>query len=114
MAERRPWRARLLRRLPKRYRDMLPEPPAIIPPTSDAQIVDPLQSSCPPVSMPEEGTSTLQAASGGFRQACDHVCQLFTTHCNKFGLSRQYTTNTPPSHDPELNTTPEDLQNDIE
>jgi hypothetical protein len=44
----------------------------------------------------------------------DCIHKLFTTRPNKFGLFRQYTTEIPPSHDPELHLTPEDLHDQID
>jgi hypothetical protein len=88
--ERRPWSLRVNRRLPKRYRDVLPEPVLAQPP--------PLFSTPTP-----EGPSTTTDPSNRIRN-------FFKTQRNRFGLFRRYCMEGPPSHDPEEHTTPDDLR----
>ena len=78
------------------------------------QPVNSPQSLCRSESVPEARSSALHTISAGFRRAGDRIHQLFTTQRNKFGLFRQYTTEKPPSHDPELNITAEDLRNEVD
>ncbi|KIJ57630.1 hypothetical protein HYDPIDRAFT_34927 [Hydnomerulius pinastri MD-312] len=77
------WRSRRLnRRLPQRFRDMLPEPPM------------PSMPSTPPpaASMPSAHSEHTRVPQ---------PCQIFNTQPNSFGLFRSYDKATLPTHDPE-------------
>jgi hypothetical protein len=79
------------RQLPKRYRDIPPDPPAALP----AQ----LQPSPPPHIEPMVTSSPILAP----------VRKIMKSTCNIFGLFRQYYATHFPEHDPDENLTPEDL-----
>ena len=64
----------------------------------------PLQQ-LPSSSTSEPGRAGAQTCSAGIRAVSNHINQFFTTQRNRFGLFRQYTTSSPPSHDPEGNLT---------
>ena len=96
LAERRT--RRMDRRLPARYRDVLPQPP---PPMAAPSFLSPLAEPQAPLSVSSQdftlGSSSLR------------VLRFFTTLANSFGLSRRYYGDQPPSHDPEIATTLQDL-----
>ena len=96
LAERRT--RRMDRRLPARYRDVLPQPP---PPMAAPSFPSPLAEPQAPLSVSSQdftlGSSSLR------------VLRFFTTLANSFGLSRRYYGDRPPSHDPEIATTLQDL-----
>ena len=105
MMERRPWTLRdSQRRLPGRFRDVLPQPPPPALPT--------LHTSGP-IYGQDESTAEPHAASpgvaAGIRDLCHRANQFFVTQRNKFGLFRRYTSNSPPSHDPDGNIAPDHL-----
>ena len=91
LAERRPRRSIIL---PKRFRDILPQP---LPPLLDTQS-DPRPLISPP-------TLTTSASSS----ITSRVLKLFKTPQNAFGLFRQYYSEIPPSHDPEEHVELQDL-----
>ena len=107
LLDRKSWTRQLGRRLlPLRYRDVLPEPLPHIRPVPPSPTITTTQSPIPlddPVQFPRAST-----ASTGLTH------NFFATEPNKFGLSRHYSTVTPPSHDPEEHVTLEDLSNVIE
>lgn len=76
------------RRLPQRYRDILPNPPAALPPT--------------PLSPVPEATLPPLLANSPARE-------VLKSPRNKFGLFRQYYATHFPEHDPDKHTTSEDL-----
>ncbi|KAG1824024.1 hypothetical protein EV424DRAFT_1321096 [Suillus variegatus] len=90
LAQRRPRRQN--RRLPQRFRDVLPQPP----PTVPAEVRDLLPQSVGCIVSPEDRPG-LPARS------------FFRTPANIFGLVRQYFCAMPPSHDPEEYMTMADL-----
>jgi hypothetical protein len=92
MMERRPWTLRLHRRLPSRFRDLLPQPLPHLPPPS----FEPTDIDSPP-SPPDSLTTVSSLGSVGRR-----ILRVFSSGRNKFGLSRRYATGLP-SHDPEEN-----------
>lgn len=102
-------KAKRPRILPKRFRDTLPEPPPSFLPQSHVEL-DPLEvidATLPDPPLPLEssnGQSPTMLASmrSQFRK-------LLRSPRNVFGLSRQYTTEEPPSHDPEEILTLNDL-----
>jgi hypothetical protein len=105
MMERRPWTLRRFRRqLPRRFRDELPQPPLPslpLPPATPSQDA---------VMADSQGEADNDAGIGGsVRNICRRTSQFFTTQRNKFGLFRRYWSNSPPSHDPDGNVTPECL-----
>ena len=90
------------RQLPKRYRDVLPEPPAALPPASvltDAQI--------------GTVTSPLITAAPALPQALSRVLspvrKILKSARNVFGLFRQYHATSFPDHDPNENIVSDDL-----
>ena len=111
MMERRPWTRRVIRRLPWRYRDLLPETSSI---TS-------IQTQIPLISDPLRATPGDASASPATHMAAtsppllpSRITQFFRTQLDKFGLFRLYTSETPPSHDPEEHQTMQDLCDDVE
>ena len=92
MMERRPWTQRINRRLPKRFRDELPQPP---PPISEEQNVG--IASSPASETTQRTRSTIQ-----------HV---FTSVKNAFGLFRRYQSTSPPTYDPDNQLTTDNLSN---
>jgi hypothetical protein len=88
------------RQLPKRYRDVLPEPPAALPPASvltGGQI----------------GTVTSPPITAAPAQALSHVLspvrKILKSARNVFGLFRQYHATSFPDHDPNENIVSDDL-----
>jgi hypothetical protein len=98
MMERKPWTRRQNRRLPLRFRDILPQPQSPLPPDGVAQAAE------SPTAEASETSSTPPAARMRSR-----VRRLFITARNKFGLLRRYSTK--PSYDPEEQTSMKDLSN---
>ena len=96
LAERRT--RRMDRRLPARYRDVLPQPP---PPMAAPSFPSPLAEPQAPLSVSSQDFSL---SSSSLR-----VLRFFTTLANSFGLSCRYYGDRPPSHDPEIATTFQDL-----
>jgi hypothetical protein len=90
MMERRPWTQRLHRRLPKRFRDVLPQPPPHLPPSP---ILTNLHSQSPQANFRTIGSCQ------GLGSLRHRIRQVFTTGRNMFGLSRQYEATELPSHD---------------
>ena len=88
LAERRPRREN--RQLPMRFRDVVPQPLPLLPPTAEA----PAEQEASPV--PSQPTASTSASSLPSR-----VLRIFRTPRNVFGLFRQYFTDKLPSHDPE-------------
>jgi hypothetical protein len=92
LAERRP---RRLITLPKRFRDVLPQP---LPPLLDTQPNQPP----PPI-------SPLTLTTAASSSITSRILKLFKTPQNAFGLFRQYYTEKAPSHDPEEHVELQDL-----
>lgn len=94
LAERRT--RRLDRQLPERFRDDLPRPLTSLPPLTDnvTQSHSSLSASDPP----SASSSILPNPTNQ-----NPVLKFFRTTCNFFGLSRQYYSESLPSHDPEEN-----------
>ena len=90
------------RQLPKRYRDILPKPPAALPPAPQ-----PVTSGCALTASPAT-TSVLPSSQ---QLSNIHSCfkQLLKSTRNKFGLFRQYHATRFPDHDPNMNITRDDL-----
>jgi hypothetical protein len=100
MMDRRPWSKRTGRRLPKRYRDLLLEP---IPLALQQQ-----QQSSQPAPSSSRGTTSTSIRT--FTTCVgDRIQTFFTTQRNNFGLFRRYHSEGPPQHDPDENTTANDL-----
>jgi hypothetical protein len=97
VAERRP--RRLNRRLPKRYRDIEPEPQASLPPPSS-------QSERPET---DSGISRSPAQQSSMQVHASPVRRILKSVRNAFGLYRQYYATRFPDHDPAENITPNDL-----
>lgn len=85
------------RRLPLRYRDLLPEPPRTAPPRPVSPPVSIAQNT-PPQELHDARASSQTTERDVFRSLR-----------NAFHLFQQYTSFTRPSHDPEANVTGEDL-----
>ena len=96
LAERRP--RRMIRRLPARYRDILPQPP---PPPMAAPGLPPLTSEQAPPSAP--------LSNSGLSSVLPRTLRFFTTLTNSFSLSRWYYGDRLPTHDPEDKTTLQQL-----
>ena len=104
MVERRPWTLKAgCRRLPKRFRDLLPEP---------AIAAQPLQgSSSNAHSNLLSDESTPHLISPTTDQSMGHrIRGFFKTQRDNFGLFRKYFSERPPSHDPEEHATSNDLR----
>jgi hypothetical protein len=95
--ERRPWTQRN-RRLPRRFRDELPQSPQPLPPPNIVQAITSSQR--------EEGTSSTPVESVRTR-----LQRFFTTAYNGFGLARRFYTKGLPTYDPEENISLQDLSN---
>ena len=91
------------RRLPLRYRDLLPEPPRTAPPLPVSPSVLTTQTT-PPEELQGDCASPSQTTKQG----------VFRSLRNAFNLLRQYTSLTGPSHDPEANVTGEDLSDIVD
>ena len=87
------------RRLPKRYRDIEPEPPALLLPPSS-------QSECPEV---DSGKSHSPAQQSLMQVHASPARRILKPVPNAFGLYRQYYATHFPDHDPAKNITPNDL-----
>ena len=96
--ERRQWTQRN-RRLPRRFRDELPQPPQPLPPPHIVQAVTSSQR--------EEGISSTLAE----RLNRTRLHRFFTTPYNAFGLARRFYTKGLPTYDPEENISLQDLSN---
>ena len=92
LAERRS--RRMNRRLPARYRDILPQPPP--PPLAVQSSPPPTMTAQPRVSLPVGDAP--QCSSTGL---LTHALRFFNTFANSFGLSRRYYGHRLPTHDPE-------------
>lgn len=79
------------RQLPARFRDLVPEPLPLLPPT-------PIDSIPSTLNLPSSDLLLSPSQSLPPR-----IGQMFRTPQNAFGLLRQYYSNQPPSHDPEEN-----------
>ena len=89
------------RRLPKHYWDVLPGPPAALPPTSPdlpAEFVNNVSVSHTVLPPSRHGTIAISPNK-----------QLLRTTCNVFGLFRQYDATFFPQHDPDGNLTSDEL-----
>ena len=100
MLERKKLSRRIDRRLPLRYRDLLPEPPRAAPPplVSPPDLTEHLASPCHGAHTDSLSVDTVNTKQGVFR-----------TLRNAFNVFRRYTSSNRPSHDPEANTTTDDL-----
>lgn len=94
--ERRPWMKRLNRRLPSRFRDLLPQAPPYLPPPQA-------------VADPQLPASEEPALMGSNLALLGHLRQVFTTERNIFGLFRRYEASTLPTNDPEENVSLNEL-----
>jgi hypothetical protein len=98
-------RSRREHRLPKRYRDVLPERPAALPPTSQ-----PSSESIPPASASPSAEAMPPAASASRGSSVlSRVRRLLKSTRNAFGLFRQYHATQFPEHDPDEDITLDDL-----
>src|ERR1700726_1142196 len=87
---------RLHRRLPKRIRDILPEPPPPLPPS--------------PAMVDIEATIAIPSTSARITQSVVRcIRRALRTPRNAFGLIRQYCADKFPEHDPEENLSLQDL-----
>jgi len=98
-------RSRREHRLPKRYRDVLPERPAALPPTSQ-----PSSESIPPASASPSAQAMPPAVSASQGSSVlSRVRRLLKSTRNVFGLFRQYHATQFPEHDPDEDITLDDL-----
>src|ERR1700722_1735086 len=96
--ERRPWAKRLNRRLPLRFRDLLPQ-----------ALPYPMPSSSSPPSPKPPSTMATTPSNSETKFPPHRLRQVFTTERNIFGLFRHYEAVQPPSHDPEEYTSLDEL-----
>lgn len=96
LAERRPRRRNVL--LPKRYRDILPQPAPSLPPI----VLPESPSNDSPPEMEHVGTTNTHSLRS-------RACQIFRSPRNTFGLIRQYFSKQLPSTDPDADLTLADL-----
>jgi hypothetical protein len=94
-------RRRENRQLPKRYRDVLPQPAAALPPTSQS-----LQNTAHSEPTPPPTHEVVPTTSSS---ALTRVPKVLNSAHNIFGLFRQYHATCFPEHDPDANTTSDDL-----
>ncbi|KAI6012859.1 hypothetical protein BKA83DRAFT_4063774 [Pisolithus microcarpus] len=87
------------RRLPLRFRDMLPEPPLPLPPTSF--LPNSSISSAPQADVTSSCDTPLGHAEKSASPLCSSSRKTFKSQINKFGLFRVYNTDALPSHDPD-------------
>src|SRR5580704_7753357 len=98
--ERAPWTRRLNRRLPLRFRDLLPQPPLPLPPPPlSHSIASTDEHSSQSTANNRMGSSSSLGSS--HRTVRQRLRQVFITARNVFGLSRLYHVAELPSHDPE-------------
>ena len=90
------------RQLPKRYRDILPEPPAALPPTPQ-----PVTPECAPTTSPT--TISASPSSEQPPNIHSHFRKPLKSTRNKFGLFRRYHATRFPDHDPNENITRDSL-----
>jgi hypothetical protein len=90
--------------LPKRYQDILPAPPAALPPAPHPVTVT---SEC----VPTASAATMQASPSSDQtpNIYSHVGKLLKSTRNKFGLFQQYHATCFPDHDPNENIMRDDL-----
>ena len=94
MMDRRPWAQRTNRRLPKRFRDELPQPS---PPLVEVQVAG-IAPPPPPETIQDIGSRSM-------------IQRVFTSAKNIFGLFRRYQSACPPTYDPDDHLTTNDLSN---
>lgn len=105
LPERRP---RRLKKLPARFRDILPEAPPALPPNWPAAQAQGSANQDNQDSTPHaQHTGVLD----GLRSAARHLRRIFRSPRNVFGLFRQYQGECPPIHDPEEHVGLKDLSN---
>jgi hypothetical protein len=92
------------RQLPKRYRDILPAPPAALPPAP--HLVTVTSESAPTASA---AATQASPSSEQTPNIYSRVGKLLKSTRNKFGLFRQYHATRFPDHDPNENITRDDL-----
>jgi hypothetical protein len=95
-------RRRENRQLPKRYRDVVPHPAAALPPTPQSPQTD-------AHSDPATHPPTHEVAPAASPSALTRVFKILNSAPNIFGLFRQYHATRFPEHDPDVNTTSDDL-----
>jgi len=101
---------RVHRRLPKRFRDLLPEAPPSLPSAESiprSTLTPPPQSDNTPFPIPDHN----RQANPPTTDPCSRVFKYFHTVKNLFGLSRRYFAPQFPTHDPDQSTTLTDLCN---
>lgn len=96
LAERRPRRQN--RQLPKRFRDILPEPLSRQP-----------TASAMPADLPSNPSPSPNGSNSSDGSFATRVSRMLRTPRNVFGLFRRYCSEHPPSHDPEENIDLSDL-----
>ena len=97
------WRGRCEhRQLPKRYRGVLPEPPAALPPASVLTGAQIRTVTSPPI-------TAAPALSQALSPVLSPVRKILKSVCNVFGLFQQYHTTGFPDHNPNENILSDDL-----
>lgn len=91
LVDRRPWTHRTNRQLPTRYREVLPQPPSALPPTS----------------MHSKPTAPLAPLTASTNSMLPYEPHIITTPRNAFGLLRRYELDRLPIYDPEEYLLPE-------
>ncbi|KAH7917577.1 hypothetical protein BV22DRAFT_1052333, partial [Leucogyrophana mollusca] len=112
LAQRRTWRSNC--RLPKRYRDVLPEPPPSLAVTALADVANTPSTNAEPSLQPSTSAPQSSHPESSLRQHVDSVItrlrRFFRTRRNTFGVIREYYGDELPSHDPEDPTPPDESQ----
>ena len=109
MMERRPWKTRIGRILPLRYRDLLPE---TLRPAPPHPLIHTVTSVAAPHNVPESSPDTDSLPPSATGSFASRIYQCFKTQRNRFGLFREYHSELPPTHDPEEAMVFEDLLDD--
>jgi hypothetical protein len=101
---------RLDRRLPKRFRDMLPEPPPALPPSSmlNSSLLQSTLSPQSSIPLPVDHSTQPNSPMNPMRS---HFFKYIRTPKNFFGLSHLYFAKQLPTYDPEESVTLTDLCN---
>jgi len=106
MMERQPWKQWLHRQLPRRFRDLVPEPPPPLPPAHIAESLAGSDKQPPVIASINQDENQSIAARIGSR-----ICHIFSTPRNVFGLSRRYYSKEMPTNDPEEEISFSELSN---
>jgi hypothetical protein len=100
-------RARRQHQLPRRFQDVLPKPLAVLPPVSQATLLQPLSESDQPEPVAPTSSQEIHEPSSVLSQ----VGGILKSPHNAFGLFRQYRATSFPEHDPDENLACDNLMN---